>query len=64
MSLANFLKTIEKISDELPKIVRYANRYGDDIKQIKQDRKEEKEKEEREKAYLKNLGKEYEEDES
>ena len=60
----SLLKTIEKISDELPKIVRYANRYGDDIKQIEQNRKEEKEKEKREKAYLKNLGKEYEEDES
>ena len=58
----SLLKTIEKISDELPKIVRYANRYGDDIKQIKQNRKEEKEKEEREKAYLKNLGEEPDED--
>ena len=60
----SLLKTIEKISDELPKIVRYANRYGDDIKQIKQNRKEEKEKEEREKAYLENLGEEPDEDES
>ena len=60
----SLLKTIEKISDELPKIVRYANRYGDDIKQIKQNRKEEKEKEKREKAYLKNLGEEPDEDES
>ena len=60
----SLLKTIEKISDELPKIVRYANRYGDDIKQIEQNRKEEKEKEEREKAYLENLGEEPDEDES
>jgi len=60
----SLLKTIEKISDELPKIVWYANTYGSRIEDIEQNRKEEKEKEEREKAYLKNLGKEYEEDES
>ena len=60
----SLLKTIEKISDELPKIVWYANTYGSRIEDIEQNRKEEKEKEKREKAYLKNLGKEYEEDES
>ena len=60
----SLLKTIEKISDELPKIVWYANTYGSMIEDIEQRRKEEKEKEEREKAYLENLGEEPDEDES
>ena len=60
----SLLKTIEKISDELPKIVWLANTYGSDMKRIEEYRKEEKEKEEREKAYLENLGEEPDEDES
>ena len=60
----SILKSIEKTSDELPKIVWYANTYGSMIEDIEQRRKEEKEKEEREKAYLENLGEEPDEDES
>lgn len=60
----SLLKTIEKISDELPRIVWLANTYGDNMERIEEYRKEEKEKEEREKAYLENLGKELDEDES
>ncbi|NWK02654.1 hypothetical protein HX804_05095, partial [Marine Group I thaumarchaeote] len=54
----SLLKTIEKISDELPRIVWSANTFGDNMERIEEYRKEEKEKEEREKAYLENLGKE------
>ena len=43
----SLLKTIEKISDELPKIVRYANTYGSEIEDRKQRRKEEEERRER-----------------
>ena len=60
----SLLKTIEKISDELPKIVWSANTFGDNMERIEEYRKKEKEKEEREKAYLENLGKELDEDES
>ncbi len=60
----SLLKTIEKISDELPRIVWLANTYGSDMEQIEEYRKKEKEKEEREKAYLENLGEEPDEDES
>ena len=60
----SLLKTIEKISDELPKIVWLANTFGDNMERIEEYRKEEKEKEERKKAYLENLGKELDEDES
>ena len=60
----SLLKTIEKISDELPKIVWSANTFGDNMERIEEYRKEEKEKEERKKAYLENLGKELDEDES
>ena len=51
----SLLKTIEKISDELPKIVWSANKYGDNIKPIEQNRSERKEEEKKRKAYLKNL---------
>jgi len=60
----SLLKTIEKISDELPRIVWSANTFGDNMERIEEYRKEEKEKEEREKAYLENLGEEPDEDES
>ena len=60
----SLLKTIEKISDELPRIVWSANTFGDDMERIEEYRKKEKEKEEREKAYLENLGEEPDEDES
>ena len=60
----SLLKTIEKISDELPRIVWLANTYGSNMERIEEYRKEEKEKEEREKAYLENLGEELDEDES
>ena len=60
----SLLKTIEKISDELPKIVWYANTYGSDMKRIEEHRKEKEEEKEREKAYLENLGEEPDEDES
>ena len=51
----SLLKTIEKISDELPKIVWSANKYGDNIKRIGRYRKERKEEEKGRKRYLKNL---------
>ena len=54
----SLLKTIEKISDELPKIVWYANTYGSDMKQIEEHRKEEEEEESSKKIYLENLGSE------
>ena len=57
----SLLKTIEKISDELPKIVWSANKYGDNIKRIEQNRRERKEEEKKRKAYLKNLDDEDEE---
>ena len=60
----SLLKTIEKISDELPRIVWSANTFGDNMERIEEYRKKEKEKEERKKAYLENLGKELDEDES
>ena len=60
----SLLKTIEKISDELPRIIWSANTFGDNMERIEEYRKEEKEKEKREKAYLENLGKELDEDES
>ena len=50
----SLLKTIEKISDELPKIVWYANTYGSEIEDRKQCRKEEEE-ERRERAENKKL---------
>ena len=51
----SLLKTIEKISDELPKIVWSANKYGNDMKRIGRYRKERKEEEKKRKVYLKNL---------
>ena len=60
----SLLKTIEKISDELPKIVWSANTFGDNMERIEEYRKEKEEEKEREKAYLENLGKELDEDES
>ena len=51
----SLLKTIEKISDELPKIVWLANTYGSDMKRIEEHRKEEEEKESSKKIYLENL---------
>ena len=57
----SLLKTIEKISDELPKIVWSANKYGNDMKRIGRYRKERKEEEKKRKAYLKNLDDEDEE---
>ena len=57
----SLLKTIEKISDELPKIVWSANKYGDNIKRIERNRRERKEEEKKRKAYLKNLDDEDEE---
>ena len=57
----SLLKTIEKISDEIPKIVWSANKYGDNIKRIEQNRRERKEEEKKRKAYLKNLDVEDEE---
>ena len=57
----SLLKTIEKISDELPKIVWSANKYGDNIKRIERDRRKRKEEEKGRKAYLKNLDDEDEE---
>ena len=50
----SLLKTIEKISDELPKIVWSANKYGDNIKRIERDRRKRKE-EKRKKAEHKKL---------
>ena len=60
----SLLKTIEKISDELPKIVWSANTYGTDMKRISRLRKRSEEEEKRRKAYLENLGEEPNEDES
>ena len=60
----SLLKTIEKISDELPKIVWRANTFGYDLERIEKRRKEKEEEKEREKAYLENLGEEPDEDES
>ena len=57
----SLLKTIEKISDELPKIVWSANKYGNDMKRIGRYRKERKEEEKKRKVYLKNLDDEDEE---
>ena len=57
----SLLKTIEKISDELPKIVWSANTYGNDMKRIERYRKERKEEENRKKRYLENLDDEDEE---
>ena len=57
----SLLKTIEKISDELPRIVWSANRYGNDMKRIERNRRERKEEEKKRKAYLKNLDDEDEE---
>ena len=57
----SLLKTIEKISDELPKIVWSANRYGNDMKRIERYRKEREEEENRKKRYLENLDDEDEE---
>ena len=57
----SLLKTIEKISDELPKIVWSANTYGNDKKRVERYRKERKEEENRKKRYLENLDDEDEE---
>ena len=57
----SLLKTIEKISDELPKIVWSANKYGNDMKRIGRYRRERKEEEKKRKVYLKNLDDEDEE---
>ena len=57
----SLLKTIEKISDELPKIVWSANTYGNDMKRIERYRKEREEEENRKKRYLENLDSEDEE---
>ena len=57
----SLLKTIEKISDELPKIVWYANTYGSDMKRIEEYRKKEEEEESSKKIYLENLDSEDEE---
>ena len=57
----SLLKTIEKISDELPKIVWSANKYGNDMQRIGRYRKERKEEEKKRKVYLKNLDDEDEE---
>jgi len=57
----SLLKTIEKISDELPKIVWSANRYGNDMKRVERYRKEREEEENRKKRYLENLDDEDEE---
>ena len=54
----SLLKTIEKISDELPRIVWLANTYGSDMKRIEEHRKEEEEEESSKKIYLENLGSE------
>ena len=57
----SLLKTIEKISDELPKIVWSANTYGNDMKRIERYRKEREKEENRKKRYLENLDDEDEE---
>ena len=57
----SLLKTIEKISDELPKIVWRANTFGYDLERIEKRRKEKEEEESRKKRYLENLDDEDEE---
>ena len=57
----SLLKTIEKISDELPKIVWSANTFGDNMERIEKRRKEKEEEESRKKRYLENLDDEDEE---
>ena len=57
----SLLKTIEKISDELPKIVWLANTYGNNMKRVERYRKERDEVENRKKRYLENLDDEDEE---
>ena len=51
----SLLKTIEKISDELPRIVWSANTFGDNMERIEKRRKEKEEEESRKKRYLENL---------
>ena len=51
----SLLKTIEKISDELPKIVWRANTFGYDLERIEKRRKEKEEEESSKKIYLENL---------
>ena len=57
----SLLKTIEKISDELPKIVWLANTFGDNMERIEKRRKEKEEEESSKKIYLENLDSEDEE---
>ena len=57
----SLLKTIEKISDELPRIVWSANTFGDNMERIEEYRKEKEEEESRKKRYLENLDDEDEE---
>ena len=57
----SLLKTIEKISDELPRIVWSANTFGDNMERIEEYRKEKEEEESRKKRYLENLDSEDEE---
>jgi len=57
----SLLKTIEKISDELPRIVWSANTFGDNMEQIEEYRKEREEKENRKKTYTENRCKEIDE---
>ena len=57
----SLLKTIEKISDELPKIVWSANTFGDNMERIEEYRKKEEEEESSKKIYLENLDSEDEE---
>ena len=57
----SLLKTIEKISDALPKIVWSANTFGDNMERIEEYRKEKEEEESRKKRYLENLDDEDEE---
>ena len=57
----SLLKTIEKISDELPRIVWSANTFGDNMERIEKRRKEKEEEESRKKRYLENLDSEDEE---
>ena len=51
----SLLKTIEKISDELPRIVWSANTFGDNMERIEKRRKEKEEEESSKKIYLENL---------
>ena len=57
----SLLKTIEKISDELPRIVWSANTFGDNMERIEEYRKKEEEEESSKKIYLENLDSEDEE---